>query len=107
MPSLEDDLASCDQAAIMEYVAKLKKAEEFAGRIVRFEPHGETMLVIVLRDGDSEERTYPLDRWGFIPLTTVSGSSTSSWSNRTASSKSPDVNIDQDLSMAPRQSRHK
>ena len=67
MPSLEDVLASCDQAAIMEYVAKLKKAEEFAGRIVRFEPHGETMLVIVLRDGDSEERTYPLDRWGIYP----------------------------------------
>ena len=84
MPSLEDDLASCDQAGTMEYVAKLKKAEEFAGKSVHFEPHGETMLVIVLRDGDSEERTYPLDGWGFIPLTTVSGSSTSSGRSRTS-----------------------
>ena len=67
MPSLEDDLASCDQAAILEYLAKLKTAEEFAGRILRFETIYDIMLVTVRRDGDSQEFTYPVDRWGIYP----------------------------------------
>ncbi len=64
MPSIEEDLASCSQAEILEYLAKLKAAEEFAGKIVRFELHRDTTLVTVIRDGDSQERTYPLDTWG-------------------------------------------
>jgi len=67
MPSLEDDLGSCDQAAILQYLAELKTAEEFAGKIVRLEIRDDTMLVTVRRYGDSQERTYPLDRWGIYP----------------------------------------
>ena len=67
MPSLEDDLASCGRAEILEYLTKLKAAEECAGKIVRFELQGDTTLVTVLRDGNSHERTYPVDRWGIYP----------------------------------------
>ena len=64
MRSLEDDLASYDRIEILEYLNMLKTAEEFGGKIVRFELHGDTMLVTVRRDGDSQERTYPVDKWG-------------------------------------------
>jgi len=66
MPSLEDDLASCARADILEYLDKLENAEEFAGKIVRLEDHGGTMLVTVLRDGDSQEQTYGVDKWGIF-----------------------------------------
>ena len=67
MPSLEDDLASCDRDEIIEYLDKLKTAEELAGKIVRLEIHGDTMLVTVLKHGDSQKRTYLVDRWGIYP----------------------------------------
>jgi len=67
MPSLEDDLASYDRAEILEYLAKLKKAEEFAGKIVRLEHNGDMMIATVRRIGDSQERSYPVDRWGIYP----------------------------------------
>ena len=67
MPSLEDDLPSCGRAEILEYLAKLKTAEEFAGRILRLGTSYDMVLVTVRRNGDSHEQTYLLDRWGIYP----------------------------------------
>ena len=85
MRSLEDDLASYDRIEILEYLNMLKTAEEFGGKIVRFELHGDTMLVTVR--GTAIRKSGPT-RWTngvSMSRTTVFGSSTSSWSNLTAS----------------------
>jgi len=51
-------------AILRSDLVQLKTPEEFAGKIVHLETRDDTMLVTVRQDCDSQEQTYPVDRWG-------------------------------------------